>query len=442
MDEMLKKSIVRFVSCLVLVVAAAGVVGGGSAAGDDGAGDRGSGVNWNDGATGGGAVDWGNTPHAGGGIDWSDATGGGAPAGGPSGEPAGGPSGGNGGVGADGALEAARRFLQSRYPLPRSNGFPVGLRGQARAFSIGRPGDNVSAAVYVPTYYDANRAWPVLIEGTQRGKLPQVVREMTWQAERQGFIFVAVEYLYFEGRVDRHVDVWTREGPSTVRVTSRLLDEMLADMVTDERQVLELLKTLKSHYTVDDRAVGVTGFLGASLMSYRLPLAYPGLFCTGISRSGDFHTDFLPSRMGGNARMVPITIIYGEKEADITLASSERAAEFFRRRDFRNLIIERIPNSGVDSRPEIAANSFRSAVEKAVGVEAATFYRLASQAGLVLGGDWPASATGTSARVSATASRPSRSRIRPTGQGVVPRPWWRWADAAHWILYTSVENTS
>lgn len=290
----------------------------------------------------------------------------------------------------DAALDAARRALHTHLPLPQSDAFPENLApGQYRAFPTAPAEDGATfrAALYLPTYYDPSRKWPLLIEGAQRGRLPQIMRQMVPCAERHGFIFMVVEYQYFEGKIDRRVDVWTRRGTAKIQVTSRPLDEMLADMVADEKTVLQLLRTAKIHYAIDDKAVGMTGFLGASLMSYRLPLAYPGFFCATIARSGDFHTDFLPSRMGSGARTMPLTIVFGEKEEEVTLAASQRAADFFKRRKFTNLQVERIPNSGVDSRPEIAANCFRAAADRAIGQHEAHFSRLANRAGLLLDGN-------------------------------------------------------
>lgn len=336
-------------------------------------------INWDDSP--GSNIDWKNPSSSSNAINW-DENQPAAPAV-PADDPGNRPS-------LDSALDAARRALQTHLPLPQSDAFPENLApGQYRAFPIAPADDgaNFRAALYLPTYYDPSRKWPLLIEGAQRGRLPQIMRQMVPYAERHGFIFMVVEYQYFEGDIDRRVDVWTRRGTATIQVTSRPLDEMLADMVVDEKTVLKLLRTAKIHYAIDDKAVGMTGFLGASLMSYRLPLQYPGFFCAAIARSGDFHTDFLPSRMGSGARTMPLTIIFGEKEEEVTLAASQRAADFFKRRKFTNLQVERIPNSGVDSRPEIAANSFRAAADRAIGQHQAHFSRLANRAGLLLDGN-------------------------------------------------------
>lgn len=278
-------------------------------------------------------------------------------------------------------LEQIRSVLGARS----ADHMPGDLRGQAAVFPIGRKDDNLKAVLYIPSYYDAARRWPVLIDGNARGRLGRSLQAFRAEAEKHGFILLSVEYLYHAGRDEGTHKVWTREGNGTVKEHSRTLPEFLSDMAVDERVLRKLLTTLGRKYSINRKAVGVTGFLGAGLMAYRLPMVYPRLFCTGISRSGGFAQGFMPSNTSG-ARNVPFYIIFGDKEQPVTLEGTEQAMIFLKTRQFKHVVAERIPNSGVDSRADIAANYFRSTVNDIVGDERAEFDRAAGLAGRLLSG--------------------------------------------------------
>jgi len=156
-------------------------------------------------------------------------------------------------------------------------------------------------------------------------------------------------------------------------------------MAVDERVLRKLLTMLGRKYSIQRKAVGITGFLGAGLMAYRLPMVYPRLFCTGIARSGGFGQGFMPGNSAG-ARNVPFYIIYGDKELPVTLEGTEQAMIFLKTKQFKHVVAERIPNSGVDSRADVAANDFRSTVNDIVGDERAKFDRAAGLAGRLLSG--------------------------------------------------------
>lgn len=283
--------------------------------------------------------------------------------------------------------DPARALGQTRsVPGARSaDHMPGDLRGRAAVFPIGRRDDDLKAVLYVPSYYNAARRWPVLVDGNARGRLGQSLRAFRPEAEKHGFILLSVEYLYHAGRDEGTYKVWTREGDGTVEEHSRTLPEFLRDMAVDERELRKLLTTLGRKYSIQRKAVGVTGFLGAGLMAYRLPMVYPRLFCTGIARSGGFAQGFMPSDTSA-ARNVPFYIIYGDKEQPITLEGTEQAMIFLKTRQFKHVVAEKIPNSGVDSRADVAANYFRSTVNDIVGDERARFDRAAGLAGRLLSG--------------------------------------------------------
>jgi dienelactone hydrolase len=283
--------------------------------------------------------------------------------------------------------EASQGFVavQSVDGIELRDALPAGLAGQAVAFPFGARELNLKAAVYVPSYYDSTRAWPVLLEGCEPHGLSRSLDWFRDEAERHGFLLVVVEYLYHRGEVESRHDVWTREGGGSIKRLSRPTNEIIADMVVDERNIVSLLVELQRKYNVDRRAVGVTGFLGSGLLAYRLPMDKSNLFCATIARSGGFSQVLMPTAWAG-AVGVPYYIIYGEKEDAVTMTGTDQAMIFLKSHHFKKVVAEKIPNSGVDSRPDIAANYFRSEVDTVTGAERAAFDRVAHRVGRLLTG--------------------------------------------------------
>lgn len=255
---------------------------------------------------------------------------------------------------------------------------PADLKGAAAIVPIGRENYGYSGAVYVPSYYDPGRTWPVLIEGQSKRRSPLALQEFHAEAEKHGFILIVVEYLYWRGEESERSRAWSREGGTTVTQRSRLIVDYLADMKEDEKSILSLLKEVGAKYNVEQDAVATTGFLGASMMSYRMVCKHPKIFCAAIARSGNFHEAFL-SKDFIRARKRHIFVICGEKETK-TLKGSNAAIEFFTKNEFPNLQVEKIPNSGVDSRPDIVANYFYGSLDQILGEEKMQLYRIHKRA--------------------------------------------------------------
>jgi len=271
-------------------------------------------------------------------------------------------------------VEIARMAL-SRLPFDVQRGkiIPAGLRGSAVMLPLGAKKYGLRACLYVPSYYDPGRSWPLLVEGRSKHLAPLSLWEFYQHAEKHGFLVLSVEYLYFRGRSTEKVDVWTRQGEGTIQPKERRGTDFLRDMIVDERNMMALIKSVRSRYNVESKTIGLTGFLHSAIMAYRLTLAHPDTFCTAIARSGNFDSYFMPPG-AAKARKRAIFIVYGEKETS-TLEDSKKAAEYFKRRGFKTVESERIPNSGVDSRPEIAANFFRGAIDEILGPEQTEFNR-------------------------------------------------------------------
>jgi hypothetical protein len=128
---------------------------------------------------------------------------------------------------------------------------------------------------------------------------------------------------------------------------------------------------------VEPKAVGITGYMGGATMALRLATADPKTYCTAIARTPIFDEFFMPE-LNRAALSVPVHMIRGEKEPEWAVEDGEAAKEYFKSYRFRNVVHEMIPNSGLDSRPEITSNYFRAAVQKTLGTEQMAFYKVYS----------------------------------------------------------------
>ncbi len=262
------------------------------------------------------------------------------------------------------------------FEVRQTEEIPDDLRGSAAIFPIGKKEFGFSGAVYVPSYYDAGRPWPVLVEGQFKRFSPLTLKEFAVEAEKHGFIAVCVELTYAgQGTRVSQSQAWNREGGTTVTQTQAFIQDYLVNMAVDEKNILGILKELGQKYTVATDAVGITGFLSCGLMSCRMVCKHPDTFRVAISRTGSFTDKLLPEDYE-KGRKNYVFIVYGEKEDAQIQTGSLAAAEFFKKNNFSRLQVERIPYSGVDSRPEIVGNFFRGAFEEILGAEKSDFFRI------------------------------------------------------------------
>ena len=298
------------------------------------------------------------------------------------------PAGGAGAIAGDGlrALPFPVRFKET---------IPADLKGEAVAVPFGDKSLGLKACLYVPTTYSPVRSWPLLVESGFESSAAMQLREFHPHAERHEYLLLVVEYWFPHGQGGGSVSGWSREGIQEVELVRQSVEDGLKCMAADEKHVLALLKQIAGRYNVESKAVGVTGFMWPGLMAYRLMLLHPRVFCCSITRTAMFEEESLPTDVA-RARDRPFYVIYGEKEPSWSLKDTQRAMDFFKRKRFRKVVIEQIPNSGIDLRPEIASNYFRAAVEEALGPEQIAFYRAYSRAsrcveGLAAAGDAAAS---------------------------------------------------
>jgi len=310
-------------------------------------------------------------------------------------------------------IEAIRAFWAT---VRKEDALPDDLKGQAATFPFSQQAPAFRACLYVPTTFARGRTWPLLVECTTKGASPLMLYELLPMAEKHEVLLLVIECTFAQGRAAEQESGWTREGDKEFTNYQVSIPEMLKNMGEDEKNLQALLKQIAAKYATEPKAVGATGFLWAGMMAYRLPAVFPEQFCCGIARTAGFSEVIMPKDIV-RARHVPFYIVSGEKEPEWASQAGVQATAFFQQHQFTKLVVEKIPNSGVDPRPEIAANYFRDAVEKALGPEQMAFYRVFSKAvraaeGLPAAGD--VTATERNARLpTQTAPTPTPPATKP-----------------------------
>ncbi|MBN2582629.1 MAG: hypothetical protein JXL80_06140 [Planctomycetes bacterium] len=251
---------------------------------------------------------------------------------------------------------------------------PDDVKATAAIFPIGKKDYGYKGCLYVPSYYDASRPWPLLVEGVEKHMTAEMLRRFYLQAEKHGFLYLSVEYLFARGASAGTQQHWSREGSRTTTNIQRPLVDFQTDMAVDEKVLLATLKEVGDKYNVEQDAVGITGFLFSGVMAYRMVVAYPKVFCMAVGRSAGFHEAFMPDD-ASRARNRYVYVILGEKETT-TLTAAQAAIDFFKKNGFKKLLVERIPNSGVDIRADVTANYFRGTFEEILGPEKCEFFRV------------------------------------------------------------------
>jgi poly(3-hydroxybutyrate) depolymerase len=299
----------------------------------------------------------------------------------------------------------------------KEDALPDDLKGQAVSLPVSQQAPAFRACLYVPTTFSHGRTWPLLVECTSKGASPLMLYELAPMAEKHESLLLVVEFTFAQGRATDQQSGWTREGQKEFTNYEVPIPEMLKNMAEDEKNLQALLKQVAAKYAVEPKAVGVTGFLWTGLMAYWLPATRPEQFCCGIARTGAFSDAVMPKDII-RARNIPFYIVSGDKEPEWASQAGLQAVAYFKEHQFTKVVVEKIPNSGVDPRPEIAANYFRDAVEKALSPEQMAFYRVFSKAVRAVEG---LPAAGDVAATERSAKAPAQAAPAPTPPAAKPK---------------------
>ena len=231
-------------------------------------------------------------------------------------------------------------FFAAGCPVTQSQDTPVA------EFRCVEPATGGGYYLYVPSGYDANRPWPLVVtlHGTHGFDDAEAqVREWKALSEQDGFIVLAPQVSSPQG---------------ILPVADASMQERLAE---DEKQVLAELAEVKRKYTIEPRAVLITGFSAGGYPMYHVGLRHPELFTALSARSCNCDLQDLKAiPMTDAARKMPMQIFFGRSginpvSSTMNPIAGQSWAAYKFLRDNRCFKAEIKPiDGGHERRPEVA----------------------------------------------------------------------------------------
>lgn len=174
--------------------------------------------------------------------------------------------------------------------------------------------------LYVPSYYDDRRDWPLVItlHGTHGWDNARAqIKEWKFLAEQRGLIIAAPVLRSVQGILPVVGSLWRK------------------DLQADERAVLAVIDEVSAKYRVDPKAVLLTGFSAGGYPLYYVGLRNPGRFDMLIARACNSSTKLLEHiEPTDEARRLPIVIFWGKDDLREIQAQSWQAFRFLREHRF------------------------------------------------------------------------------------------------------------
>lgn len=179
--------------------------------------------------------------------------------------------------------------------------------------------------IYVPSYYSADRAWPLVVtlHGTH-GWDSSDWQMWEWQkvAEDHGLIVVAPKLKSVQG---------------ILPVTKMLHDQWLRDLDRDEGMILAVMEDVSKRYRIDAGAPGrrpavlLTGFSAGGFPLYDVGLKHPTRFNMLIARACNSNLEILErTPVTDDLRRTPIMIYWGRDDLQPIHDQSWQAFSFLR----------------------------------------------------------------------------------------------------------------
>lgn len=198
--------------------------------------------------------------------------------------------------------------------------------------------------LYVPSYYDPNRTFPLVItlHGTfgWDGQRPQI-KEWRALAEKRGLIVAAPKLRSVQG------------------ITPVVRKMWFADLQADEAAILAIMEEISRNYSIDERAVLLTGFSAGGYPMYYVGLRNPDRFSMLIARACNSSVDlFEHIELTDDARKLPIVIFWGKDDLGKIKNQSWAAFRYLREHGFRKTEREKI-KGGHLRRPDVAYRFWR-----------------------------------------------------------------------------------
>lgn len=193
--------------------------------------------------------------------------------------------------------------------------------------------------LYVPSYYDGSRDWPLVItlHGTHGWDSSRAqIKEWKHLAEQQGFIVAAPSLKSVQG-IAPVVRQWWYD-----------------DVRSDEQAILRLLEELTESHAVDKNAVILTGFSAGGYPLYYTGLRNPEKFDMVIARACNSDTGLLDQvELTEETRKLPVVIFWGKDDLKPLRDQSWQAFRYLRERGCVNTEREEL-KGGHLRRPEFA----------------------------------------------------------------------------------------
>jgi phospholipase/carboxylesterase len=193
--------------------------------------------------------------------------------------------------------------------------------------------------LYVPSYYTADRTWPLVItlHGTYGWDGPRrQIDEWKYLAEQEGFIVAAPDLHSAQGILPTIRSIWLR------------------DLATDEKAILAVIDELAERYQADPSAVLLTGFSAGGYAMYYTGLRNPHRFSMLIARNSNSDLTMIADiDITEAVRQLPVAIFWGKDDLKEIQDQSWAALQYLRQR--RCFLVEHkeLPGGHL-RRPELA----------------------------------------------------------------------------------------
>ncbi len=196
-----------------------------------------------------------------------------------------------------------------------------------------------SYRLYVPSYYAADRAWPLVItlHGTHGWDSAEAqIDEWKALAEEHGLIVAAPRLRSVQGILPVSTALWYK------------------DLDGDEKMILAVLDDVRKAYRIDPKAVLLTGFSAGGYPMYYVGLRHPDLFNMLVARACNSDLGLLERAwVSQQVKTLPIMIYWGRDDLKPIHDQSWQAYRFLRERGCFK--VEKTEVSGGHlRRPEVA----------------------------------------------------------------------------------------
>jgi ankyrin repeat protein/poly(3-hydroxybutyrate) depolymerase len=203
-------------------------------------------------------------------------------------------------------------------PVPVA-GIPTG-----RLDALVEPSTKRTYYLYVPTTYDPERTYPLVVTAHGDGAAAGAKAERDFWAdlaERYGLIVCAAEMESAKAALDLPKD---RPAPELLR---------------DEQACMAIVRQVASQYKISRGAVLMTGVSSGAYAAHFIGLRHPEIFRCIVTRSGHFDERLVADAVAQRARHMHVYLLFGEGDPPDIAQMSRDANYWYTVRGFHNAVI-------------------------------------------------------------------------------------------------------